>query len=183
MHFFSPANVMRLLEIVRGARRRSPSSRRRWRSAGRHRQGRCARRGLLRLCRQPHAPRRRREAQQLILEGASPAQVDRVLNEFGFPMGPFATSDLAGLDMGGGSKETKSILLRGAVSTLRDGSMRQKTGAGFYQYDENRTRSRRRRRRDHPRFRGGARHENGAQVSDRCLSAACTRWSTRARRS
>ena len=43
---------------------------------------------------------RRLEADQLVLEGATPAQVDRVLCDFGFPMGPFAMSDLAGLDIG-----------------------------------------------------------------------------------
>ena len=41
------------------------------------------------------------EADRMILEGATPAQIDRVLYDFGFPMGPFAMMDLAGLDIGG----------------------------------------------------------------------------------
>ena len=79
---------------------------------------------------------RQREAQKLILEGAMPWDVDRVLYDFGFPMGPFAMSDLAGLDIGWSKETSKSSTIREVLCEMdRRG---QKTGAGFYDYDENR---------------------------------------------
>ena len=79
---------------------------------------------------------RQREAQKLILEGAMPWDVDRVLYDFGFPMGPFAMSDLAGLDIGWVKETSKSSTIREILCEMdRRG---QKTGAGFYDYDENR---------------------------------------------
>jgi 3-hydroxyacyl-CoA dehydrogenase len=79
---------------------------------------------------------RQREAQKLILEGAMPWDVDRVLYEFGMPMGPFAMSDLAGLDIGWSKATTSSSTIR---EILCEHDRRgQKTGAGFYDYDENR---------------------------------------------
>ena len=80
---------------------------------------------------------RQREANQLVLEGAMPWDVDRVLYEFGFPMGPFAMSDLAGLDIGW-SRETSAGASVRDILCERD-RRGQKTGAGFYDYDESRT--------------------------------------------
>ena len=82
---------------------------------------------------------RQREANKLILEGALPWDIDDALFDFGFPMGPFAMSDLAGLDIGW-NKETSNC------ETLRDvlceaGRLGQKSGKGFYTYDENRNKS------------------------------------------
>ena len=79
---------------------------------------------------------RQRQAEKLILEGAMPWDVDRVLYDFGMPMGPFAMSDLAGLDIGW-SKETSSSSTVREILCERD-RRGQKTGAGFYDYDENR---------------------------------------------
>jgi len=79
---------------------------------------------------------RTREANALVLEGAMPWDVDRVLYDFGFPMGPFAMGDLAGLDIGWVKEQSKSSTLREVLCEMdRRG---QKTGAGFYDYDENR---------------------------------------------
>ena len=79
---------------------------------------------------------RQREAQKLILEGAMPWDVDRVLYDFGLPMGPFAMSDLAGLDIGWSKETSKSSTIREILCEMdRRG---QKTGAGFYDYDESR---------------------------------------------
>ena len=79
---------------------------------------------------------RQREAQKLVLEGAMPWDVDRVLYDFGFPMGPFAMSDLAGLDIGWGKETSKGETIRDRLCEMdRRG---QKTGAGYYDYDENR---------------------------------------------
>jgi 3-hydroxyacyl-CoA dehydrogenase len=79
---------------------------------------------------------RQREAQKLVLEGAMPWDVDRVLYDFGFPMGPFAMSDLAGLDIGWVKEKSNGETIRDVLCEMdRRG---QKTGAGYYDYDENR---------------------------------------------
>jgi 3-hydroxyacyl-CoA dehydrogenase len=79
---------------------------------------------------------RQREAQALILEGAMPWDVDRVLQDFGMPMGPFAMSDLAGLDIGWSADKSSSSTIREIL--CEQGRRGQKTGAGFYDYDESR---------------------------------------------
>ena len=100
LHFFSPANVMRLLEIVRGEKTSKSvvaTSMKMAKSIGKVAAvvGVCP--GFVgnRILAQ-----RQREANKLILEGAMPWEVDDALFDFGFPMGPFAMSDLAGLDIG-----------------------------------------------------------------------------------
>src|ERR1700744_3813824 len=77
---------------------------------------------------------RQREASKLIMEGAMPWDVDRVLVEFGLPMGPFAMSDLAGLDIGW----SKGTSTRSSIRDIlcEEGRRGQKTGSGFYDYDE-----------------------------------------------
>jgi 3-hydroxyacyl-CoA dehydrogenase len=77
---------------------------------------------------------RRDQAAQLILDGAMPWDVDRVLEDFGMPMGPFAMGDLAGLDIGWDAKSSKGdSVLRDKLCEL--GRRGQKTGAGYYKYD------------------------------------------------
>ena len=79
---------------------------------------------------------RGREAQKMLLEGAMPWDVDRVLYDFGFPMGPFAMSDLAGLDIGWVKEKSKGETIRDRLCEAdRRG---QKNGKGYYDYDENR---------------------------------------------
>ena len=79
---------------------------------------------------------RGREAQALLLEGAMPWDVDRALFDFGFAMGPFAMSDLAGLDIGWVKEKSNGGSIRDRLCELdRRG---QKTGAGYYDYDANR---------------------------------------------
>ena len=134
MHFFSPANVMRLLEVVRGAKTSKPVIATAMRLARK-----ISKVGVLvGVChgfvgnRMLH--QRQREAQKLILEGAMPWDVDRVIYDFGLPMGPFAMSDLAGLDIGWSKDTSKSSTIREILCEMdRRG---QKTGAGFYDYDE-----------------------------------------------
>ena len=134
MHFFSPANVMRLLEVVRGEKTAKPVIATVMQLA--RKIGKIA--VLVGVChgfvgnRMLH--QRQREAQKLILEGAMPWDVDRVLYDFGLPMGPFAMSDLAGLDIGWSKETSKSSTIREILCEMdRRG---QKTGAGFYDYDE-----------------------------------------------
>ena len=139
LHFFSPANVMRLLEIVRGEKTSKSvvaTSMQMAKSIGKIAAvvGVCP--GFVgnRILAQ-----RQREANKLILEGAMPWDVDDVLFEFGFPMGPFAMSDLAGLDIGWDKDLSKGDTLRDRLCEA--GRLGQKTGKGFYIYDEDRNKS------------------------------------------
>jgi 3-hydroxyacyl-CoA dehydrogenase len=134
MHFFSPANVMRLLEVVRGART-SPTTIATVMGLARRIQKVPV---LVGVCdgfvgnRMLH--QRGREAEKLILEGALPHQVDRVLHDFGFPMGPFAMGDLAGLDVGWRIRKGKGLKAAVADRLCEMGRFGQKTGAGYYRY-------------------------------------------------
>jgi 3-hydroxyacyl-CoA dehydrogenase len=136
LHFFSPANVMRLLEVVRGKKTALPVIATAMQLA--RRIGKIG--VLVGVCHgfvgNRMLAQRQREANRLILEGAMPWDVDRVLYDFGFPMGPFAMSDLAGLDIGWSRETSKGETVR---EILCESDRRgQKTGAGFYDYDENR---------------------------------------------
>jgi 3-hydroxyacyl-CoA dehydrogenase len=137
LHFFSPANVMRLIEVVRGEKTSKPviaTAMQVARTIGKI--------GVLvGVCHgfvgNRMLAQRQREATKLVLEGAMPWDVDRVLYDFGFPMGPFAMSDLAGLDIGWSRETSKGETVREMLCEMdRRG---QKTGAGFYDYDEDRT--------------------------------------------
>ena len=133
MHFFSPANVMRLLEIVRGAKTSK--------SVLATIAGLAPKIGkvgvVVGVCYgfvgNRMLAQRQREAMKLILEGATPWDVDRVLVYFGMPMGPFAMSDLAGLDIGWSAETSKRSTIREIL--CEEGRRGQKTGAGFYDYD------------------------------------------------
>jgi len=138
-HFFSPANVMRLLELVRGDKTSKEVI------------ATCMKLSkaigkvpvLVGVCYgfvgNRMLAQRQREAQKLILEGAMPWDVDRVLYDFGLPMGPFAMSDLAGLDIGWDPAKTSSSTVREVLCEMdRRG---QKNGKGFYDYDESRNAS------------------------------------------
>ena len=136
MHFFSPANVMRLLEVVRGAKTSKPVIATVMQLA--RKIGKIG--VLVGVCHgfvgNRMLAQRQREAQKLIVEGAMPWDVDRVIYDFGLPMGPFAMSDLAGLDIGWAKATSKSSTIREILCEMdRRG---QKTGAGFYDYDEQR---------------------------------------------
>jgi 3-hydroxyacyl-CoA dehydrogenase len=142
LHFFSPANVMRLLEIVRGKETSKTvvaTSMKLAKQIGKV--------GVLvGVC--PGFVGNRmlhtyfREAQLLIQEGALPAQVDGVITRFGFAMGPCATSDLAGIDVGWRIRKEQpkpppGERYSGAVADrlAEMGRFGQKTNAGFYKYE------------------------------------------------
>ena len=136
LHFFSPAPVMKLLEIVRGAKTADTllaTAMKLAKAAGKV--------GVLagngpgfignRILR-----KRQDAANQLVLEGASPYAVDNVLTDFGLPMGPFAMHDLAGLDLGWDAAKSHGETLRDLLCEA--GRKGQKTKAGWYDYDANR---------------------------------------------
>lgn len=134
MHFFSPANVMKLLEIVRGAQT-SPQSIATAIAIGKrlgkipvvvaNGDGFVANRMLA---------RRTAEAERLLLEGAAPPDVDAIVRKFGFPMGPFAMADLAGLDVGRRIRQHRGELAPVSDALCAQGRFGQKTGAGYYLY-------------------------------------------------
>ena len=143
LHFFSPAHVMKLVEVVRGARTSAATLAEAARLAQRLGKvpvvvGNCdgfvGNRMLLGY---------KREAEYLLLAGATPERVDGALRAFGFAMGIFAVSDLAGIDVGWRSKRER--IKRGAapayaVTDLPDalvaaGRLGQKTGRGYFRYE------------------------------------------------
>jgi 3-hydroxyacyl-CoA dehydrogenase len=136
MHFFSPANVMRLLENVRGAKS-SKTTVATAMAIGR-RIGKVP--VLVGVCygfvgnRMLH--QRGIQAEKLLLEGALPHQVDKVLTDFGFPMGPFAMGDLAGLDVGWRIRKGRGVRSEVADRICELGRFGQKTGSGYYRYEK-----------------------------------------------
>jgi 3-hydroxyacyl-CoA dehydrogenase len=137
LHFFSPANIMKLLEIVKGAKTAPHVLMTALDLAKRI--GKIP--VVSGVCRGFIGNRmlaaRRVESDALILEGASPYAVDRALEDFGFPMGPFRMADLAGLDLGWSREISTGSTVRDRLCELdRRG---QKSGAGFYDYTDGRT--------------------------------------------
>lgn len=140
MHFFSPANVMRLLENVRGEKTSDEVI-----ATVMDLAKRIGKVGVLvgncygfvgnRMLHQRGA-----EATALVNEGATPAQVDKVLTDFGFPMGQFAMSDLAGIDVGYRIREERRKAGEDVPPSWMDklaeqGRLGQKTSAGVYKYE------------------------------------------------
>jgi 3-hydroxyacyl-CoA dehydrogenase len=136
MHFFSPANVMKLLEVVRGEKTAPDVLLTAMQLGKRIRKvpvvagvchGFIGNRMLM---------PRQIEATKLLLEGATPEQVDKVHVDFGMPMGPFQMADLAGVDIGWHRDPNRIDNLRDALCAIERWG--QKKGAGFYDYDERR---------------------------------------------
>jgi 3-hydroxyacyl-CoA dehydrogenase len=134
-HFFSPANVMRLLEIVRGEKT-APDVLATALAVAR-RIGKVP--VVVGVCHGFVGNRMLRarsiESEKLLLEGALPHEVDGALTEFGFPMGPFAMGDLAGLDVGWRMRKSQNIRAEIADTLCEQGRYGQKTGKGFYLYE------------------------------------------------
>ena len=144
LHFFSPANVMKLLEIVR-AEKTSPEVL----ATAIDTAKRIKKFGVVAgVCfgfigNRMMAEGFHREADQMLLEGASPQQIDQVMYDFGFPMGPFAMHDMAGVDImhsilkTTGKKENNREPYFNVLYQVGElGRFGQKTGSGFYRYDE-----------------------------------------------
>ena len=136
MHFFSPANVMKLLEVVRGEKT-APDALATAMAIGK-KIGKVA--VVAGVCDGFIGNRmlkpRQVEAMNLLMEGATPQQIDKVHVDFGMPMGPFQMSDLAGVDIGWHRDPTRIESIRDALAAK--GRWGQKTGKGFYDYDEKR---------------------------------------------
>jgi 3-hydroxyacyl-CoA dehydrogenase len=136
MHFFSPANVMKLLEVVRGDKTAPDVLLTAMQLGKKIRKvpvvagvchGFIGNRMLM---------PRQVEATKLLLEGATPEQVDRVHVDFGMPMGPFQMADLAGVDIGWHRDPNRIENVRDALCAIDRWG--QKKGAGFYDYNDKR---------------------------------------------
>ena len=136
MHFFSPANVMKLLEVVRGDKT-APDVLLTAMTVGKKIRKVPVIAGVCHgfIGNRMLMPRQV-EATKLLLEGATPEQVDRVHVEFGMPMGPFQMADLAGVDIGWHRDPNRIENIRDALCAIDRWG--QKKGAGFYDYDEKR---------------------------------------------
>ncbi|RWE94644.1 3-hydroxyacyl-CoA dehydrogenase NAD-binding domain-containing protein [Mesorhizobium sp.] len=135
MHFFSPANVMKLLEIVR-AEKTAPDVLATIVELAR-RIGKVP--VVVGVCYGFVGNRmlaaRGTESEALLLEGATPQQIDRVFTDFGWPMGPFQMGDLAGLDIGWRNRKARGQTAMIADTLCEQGHFGQKTGRGFYLYE------------------------------------------------
>ena len=141
MHFFSPANVMRLLEVVRGAKTADDVL-----ATAMQIGKKIGKVGVVsRVCYGFIGNRMLtgygRQAHMLLLDGATPAQVDAAAEEFGMAMGPLAMSDLAGLDIGYKARQARKDLPDDprthciASALVEADRLGQKSGAGYYKYD------------------------------------------------
>ena len=135
MHFFSPANVMKLCEIVRGEKTAPDALM-------------TAVNIVKRIAKVPVVVgvcdgfvgnrmlgARTKQSEKFLFEGALPQQVDAVVTRFGMPMGPFAMGDLAGLDIGWRSRKDRGVKSEIADALCEAGRFGQKTGKGYYKYE------------------------------------------------
>ena len=135
LHFFSPANVMRLLEVVRG-QHTAPDVLATAMQLGRTLQKVPV---VVGVCRGFVGNRmlavRSAQVERLLLEGALPEQIDAAITRFGFRMGPCAMGDLAGLDVGWRARRAVGIVAPVSDALCEAGRFGQKTGLGFFRYE------------------------------------------------
>lgn len=136
LHFFSPANVMKLVEVVRG-KRTSPEVL----ATGMDLARRIGKVGVVAgVCYGFIGNRmlrvRQDQSRQLLLEGVTPQRIDELHRRFGMPMGPFEMQDLAGVDVGWHRDPQRVETVRDALCAA--GRWGQKTGAGYYDYGDDR---------------------------------------------
>lgn len=140
LHFFSPANIMKLLEVVRGGRTAPDVLATVMQLARRIRKVPVLARVCYGFIGNRMFEQYMRAALNLLLEGARPAQVDKAMEEFGMAMGPLAVLDLSGLDIGYKARQALQNPPQEPAYALVDrlverGRLGQKSGAGFYRYD------------------------------------------------
>lgn len=135
MHFFSPANVMKLCEVVRAAATDADTLATALATAKRISKvpvisGNCD--GFIgnRM-----VAKRSAQAERLLQEGALPQDVDAAIRAFGFPMGPLQTNDMSGLDIGYAIRKRRGTKFPIADAIVESGRLGQKTGAGYYRYE------------------------------------------------
>lgn len=142
LHFFSPAHVMRLLEVVRGERTSPRTLASALAVANRLRKVSVVARVGEGFIGNRIYSAYRRQCEYMLEEGAYPEEIDTALEKFGFPMGPFAVGDMSGLDIAWRMRQRLSISrdIRSRYVNIPDrlceqGRFGQKTGAGWYRYE------------------------------------------------
>ncbi|MCX7932006.1 MAG: 3-hydroxyacyl-CoA dehydrogenase NAD-binding domain-containing protein [Rhodovarius sp.] len=140
MHFFSPANVMRLLEIVRGAKTSHQTIATAMEVGRRIGKVNVVVGNCDGFVGNRMTGKRGFQLERLLLEGALPQDIDRVMEAYGMAMGPCATGDLAGLDIGAAVRRARGTVAPIADALVAAGRYGQKTGKGWYIYDEKRQR-------------------------------------------
>jgi 3-hydroxyacyl-CoA dehydrogenase len=142
LHFFSPAQVMRLLEIVRGAATAPDVLATALQLAKALRKISVVAGNAFGFIGNRIYAAYRRQCEFMIEEGASPQQVDSALEKFGFAMGPFAVADMSGLDIAWRMRQSQAATRDPAARYVRipdllceAGRLGQKTGAGYYRYE------------------------------------------------
>jgi len=136
LHFFSPANVMKLLEVVRGAKTAPDVLVTAMQVAKKIKKVAVVAGVCYGFIGNRMLVPRQLQAEALLMEGATPEQIDKVHVEFGMPMGPFQMADLAGVDIGWHRDTSRIDNLRDALCAIDRWG--QKKGAGFYDYDDKR---------------------------------------------
>jgi 3-hydroxyacyl-CoA dehydrogenase len=136
LHFFSPANVMKLLEVVRGAKTAPDVLVTAMSLAKRIKKVAVVAGVCYGFIGNRMLMPRQVQAERLLLEGATPEQIDKVHVEFGMPMGPFQMADLAGVDIGWHRDPARIDNIRDALCAIDRWG--QKKSAGFYDYDDKR---------------------------------------------
>ena len=134
LHFFSPAQVMRLVEIVRGKATAPVTLATALAVAKRIGKVPVVVGNGFGFVGNRIAFARSRQGELMLQEGALPWEIDRVMTGFGLAMGPFAVADLAGLDIGASARRTFGISFPVADAMVAAGRLGQKTGAGWYRY-------------------------------------------------
>lgn len=137
MHFFSPANVMKLLEVVRGDKTADDVLATVMALARKIRKVAVVAGVCYGFIGNRMLMPRQVESMKLLMEGATPQQIDKIHVDFGMPMGPFQMSDLAGVDIGWHRDPTRIENIRDALAAEKRWG--QKTRAGWYDYDDKRT--------------------------------------------
>ncbi len=140
MHFFSPANVMRLLEIVRGKATSAEAIATAMDVGKRIGKVNVVVGNCDGFVGNRMTGKRGFQLERLLLEGALPADIDRAMETYGMAMGPCATGDLAGLDIGAAVRKARGTVAPIADALVAAGRYGQKTGKGWYLYDEKRQR-------------------------------------------
>ncbi len=134
LHFFSPANIMRLLEIVRGAKTASDVLKTSVHLAPRLGKVPVVVGVCYGFVGNRMLSRRSQQAERILIEGALPHEIDAAMVSFGFRMGPFAAGDLAGLDIGWRIRKQTGASAPVADALCEQGRFGQKTGKGYYVY-------------------------------------------------
>jgi 3-hydroxyacyl-CoA dehydrogenase len=135
LHFFSPANIMRLLEIVRGKATAPDVLKTSVELAPKLGKVPVVVGVCYGFVGNRMLSRRSQQSEKLLIEGALPHEVDAAMVNFGFRMGPFATGDLAGLDIGWRIRKATGVSAPIADALCEQGRFGQKTGKGYYIYE------------------------------------------------